>query len=95
VPGKSISGALLYGTRVGLEYLRQFPDRVRTAGARRCRATGHAPAASFAVDGQAALDRMIAGCAKDTACAARFPAFGDAVDALFKALHFAAGPDHP
>jgi len=73
-----------YGTRVGLEYLRQFPDRVRTAVL-----DGVAPPdmrlpASFAVDGQAALDRMIAGCAKDTACAARFPAFATQVDALFK-----------
>src|SRR5882672_6537011 len=62
-----------YGTRVGLEYLRQFPDRVRTAVL-----DGVAPPdmrlpASFAVDGQAALDRMIAACTQDAACNARYP----------------------
>jgi pimeloyl-ACP methyl ester carboxylesterase len=73
-----------YGTRVGLDYLRQFPDRVRTAVL-----DGVAPPdmrlpASFAIDGEAALDRMIARCASDAACAARYPAFATQVDALFK-----------
>src|SRR5262249_1694096 len=67
-----------------LEYMRQFPDRVRSAVL-----DGVAPPdmrlpASFSVDGQAALDRMIAACAKDAACATRYPAFGAQVDALFK-----------
>jgi pimeloyl-ACP methyl ester carboxylesterase len=73
-----------YGTRVALEYLRQFPARVRAAVL-----DGVAPPdmrlpASFAVDGQAALDRTIVACAKEPACAARFPAFADQVDGLFK-----------
>ncbi|HTT13138.1 MAG TPA: alpha/beta fold hydrolase [Burkholderiaceae bacterium] len=73
-----------YGTRVGLEYLRQFPDRVRTAVL-----DGVAPPdmrlpASFAVDGEAALDRMIAACARDAACAARYPDFATQTDALFR-----------
>jgi len=73
-----------YGTRVGLEYLRQFPERVRAAVL-----DGVAPPdmrlpASFAVDGEAALDRTIAACARDVACAARYPNFGAQVDDLFK-----------
>jgi len=73
-----------YGTRVELEYLRQFPDRVRTAVL-----DGTAPPdmrlpASFAVDGQAALDRTIEACARDPACATRFPDFAAQVEALFK-----------
>jgi pimeloyl-ACP methyl ester carboxylesterase len=73
-----------YGTRVGLEYMRQFPDRVRTAVL-----DGVAPPdmrlpASFAVDGEAALDRMIAACEKDAACARRYPNFAAQVTALFE-----------
>jgi pimeloyl-ACP methyl ester carboxylesterase len=73
-----------YGTRVGLEYLRQFPARVRAAVF-----DGVAPPdmrlpASFAVDGDAALNRTIDACARDKACAARYPAFAAQVDALFK-----------
>jgi pimeloyl-ACP methyl ester carboxylesterase len=73
-----------YGTRVGLEFLRQFPARVRTVVL-----DGVAPPdmrlpASFSVDGAAALDRMIAACAKDEACSARYPAFSAQVEALFK-----------
>lgn len=72
-----------YGTRVGLEYLRQYPARVRTAVL-----DGVAPPdmrlpASFAVDGAAALDRVIAACKADAACAAGYPAFAGQVDALF------------
>jgi pimeloyl-ACP methyl ester carboxylesterase len=73
-----------YGTRVGIEYLRQFPTRVRTAVF-----DGVAPPdmrlpASFAIDGQAALDRMIDGCTKDAACRERYPEFAQQLDALFK-----------
>ena len=79
-----------YGTRAGLEYLRQFPERVRTAVL-----DGVAPPdmrlpASFSVDGQAALDTMIATCAHDADCSARYPAFATQVDALFK--RFGSGP---
>ncbi len=79
-----------YGTRVGIEYLRQFPDRVRTAVL-----DGVAPPdmrlpAAFAVDGQAALDRIVAACAADKACSTRYPAFARQLDALFE--RFAARP---
>jgi pimeloyl-ACP methyl ester carboxylesterase len=72
-----------YGTRAGLEYLRQFPQRVRTLVL-----DGVAPPdmrlpASFAVDGQAALDKTIAACAKEAACSAQFPDFARQLDALF------------
>jgi pimeloyl-ACP methyl ester carboxylesterase len=79
-----------YGTRVGLEYLRQFPQHVRTAVL-----DGVAPPdmrlpASFAVDGAAALDRVLAACARDAACTAAYPAFAAQIDAVFK--RFGARP---
>jgi pimeloyl-ACP methyl ester carboxylesterase len=57
-----------YGTRVALDHLRQFPQTVR-----RVVVDGVAPAdmvlpASFAVDGQAALDALLAWCAADESC---------------------------
>lgn len=73
-----------YGTRVGIEYLRQFPDRVRTATL-----DGVAPPdmrlpASFAVDGEAALDRLLQACAGEATCAAHYPNLGGRIDALFR-----------
>jgi pimeloyl-ACP methyl ester carboxylesterase len=62
-----------YGTRAALEYLRQFPQRVRSLVL-----DGMAPAtmalpASFAVDSETALARQLAACAEDAACRALFP----------------------
>lgn len=62
-----------YGTRAALEYLRQFPQRVR-----RVVLDGVAPPdmvlpASFAIDNQAALDALFAACEQDSACAQRRP----------------------
>jgi len=79
-----------YGTRVGLEYLRQFPNRVRTATL-----DGVAPPdmrlpASFAVDGEAALSSLIAACERDVSCAARHPDLAARVDSLLK--RFGAAP---
>jgi pimeloyl-ACP methyl ester carboxylesterase len=62
-----------YGTRAALEYLRQFPERVR-----RVVIDGVAPPdmvlpASLATDTQAALDALFRDCAAEPACAARHP----------------------
>ena len=63
-----------YGTRVALEYQRQFPRAVR-----RMILDGVAPpdmalVASLSTDSQAALDALFAACARDAACAAAHPA---------------------
>ncbi len=57
-----------YGTRAGLDYLRQFPK-----GVRRVVLDGVAPPdmvlpASFSADGQAAFDAMLSGCEADASC---------------------------
>ena len=79
-----------YGTRAALEYLRQFPDRVRTMTL-----DGVAPASvklplSFGVDTHAAIVALVADCAQDKTCAARYPTLGADIAALFTKL--AAGP---
>ncbi len=62
-----------YGTRLGLAYMAQHGDRVRSAVL-----DGLAPYAmtlfvSFGADGKVALDRMFADCAAQPACADAFP----------------------
>ena len=62
-----------YGTRAALEYQRQFPARLR-----RSVIDGIAPPdmvlpASFAIDGQAAFESMLAACEAEPACTAAHP----------------------
>ncbi len=62
-----------YGTRAVLEYMRQFPQRVR-----RALVDGVAPPdmvlpVAFSTDNQAALDAVFEACEKDAGCAARQP----------------------
>ena len=75
-----------YGTRAGLEYARQFPQRVR-----RLVLDGVAPAdmalpATFSPDGQAALDAVFAACEADKACNGRHPQLRERWRALAAAL---------
>ena len=75
-----------YGTRVALEYERQFPKAVR-----RMVLDGVAPPdmvlpASFSLDGQAALDGLVAACAADPACAVAHPDLGARFSALLHGL---------
>jgi len=62
-----------YGTRAGLVYMRQHPDRVRTATL-----DGVAPVdmrlpLSMARDGQRALDLLFDACSKEATCQKAFP----------------------
>lgn len=75
-----------YGTRAALEYLRQFPERVRSAVL-----DGVAPAsmqlpASFAVDGERSLKQLIARCEAAADCRARYPDLGGSIDRLLQAM---------
>lgn len=76
-----------YGTRAALEYLRQFPSKVR-----RTVIDGVAPPdmvlpASFSMDGQAALDALFTACEKDTAtCAKQYPQLRREWAALLQSL---------
>ncbi len=75
-----------YGTRAALLYLRQHEAHVRSVVL-----DGVAPQdmrlpLTTARDAQRALDRLIADCAADTACAATFPTLGADIRALFARL---------
>lgn len=79
-----------YGTRAALEYLRQFPDRVRTATL-----DGMAPATmklpiASAFDADQALDELIHQCRADSLCNRRTPNLATRVDGMFARL--AQGP---
>jgi pimeloyl-ACP methyl ester carboxylesterase len=78
-----------YGTRAGLVYLRQHGDHVRTIVL-----DGVAPPDMrlplyVPRDAQRAIDRLIADCAADAACAAKYPNLGERVRQLFARLEAA------
>ncbi|HUG25541.1 alpha/beta hydrolase [Piscinibacter sp.] len=84
-----------YGTRVALEYQRQFPDPVR-----RSVIDGVAPPdmvlpASFSTDGQAALDAMLAACEDEPACTKTYPTLRTDWAALLKSLPRPVAVPHP
>jgi len=75
-----------YGTRAGLVYLRRHPERVRAVVL-----DGVAPPdmklpLSAPLDGQRALDLLIADCEADAACNERFPDLGGKVRGLLARL---------
>ena len=62
-----------YGTRAGLEYMRQFPARVRRSVLDSVAPPDMVLPASFSTDSQAALDAMLAACEQQPACRTRYP----------------------
>ncbi len=62
-----------YGTRAGLDYLRQFPQAVRRAVLDGAAPPDMVLPASFSPDSQTAFDALLAACAADTTCHARYP----------------------
>ena len=62
-----------YGTRAVLEYLRQFPTRVRRAVIDGVAPPDMVLPVAFSADNQAALEALFSACGADKACAAREP----------------------
>ena len=81
-----------YGTRAALEYLRQFPEHVRTLTLDGVAPTSQKLPLSFGVDTYAAVVGLVTACRADAACAARYPRLGADVDALLAKLDAAALP---
>jgi pimeloyl-ACP methyl ester carboxylesterase len=84
-----------YGTRAALDYLRQFPQRVR-----RVVIDGAVPPdmvlpAAFSTDNQAALDALLAACDADVRCRAREPGLRERWHALLAALPRSVELRHP
>ena len=73
-----------YGTRAALEYLRQFPQHVRTVVL-----DGPAPPdmvlpLAFAIDADAALSHLAIACRADARCSSRYPDFEARIEALVR-----------
>jgi pimeloyl-ACP methyl ester carboxylesterase len=84
-----------YGTRAALEYLRQFPDKVR-----RTVLDGVAPPdmvlpASFSIDTQTALDAALTACEQENACKHQYPRLRQEWAELLKSLPRTVSVDHP
>ena len=84
-----------YGTRAALEYMRQYPDKVR-----RTILDGVAPPdmvlpASFSTDGQAALEAVFKACEAEADCSKRFPQLRKKWAALLQSLPRTVSVNHP
>ena len=73
-----------YGTRAALEYMRQYPERVRTAVLDGVAPPDMALPVSFALDAEAALKSLADACARDERCRTRYPDFDQRISALLK-----------
>lgn len=71
-----------YGTRAALEYLRRYPQHVRTAVLDGVAPPDMTLPAAFALDADAALAGLSAACRSDERCRSRFPDFDARIDAL-------------
>ena len=78
--------ASAYGTRVALEYLEKYSDRVRTAVLQGAIPRDASLARSAARDAQVALDRVMADCAADPFCRTSFPRLRSELSALLTRL---------
>jgi pimeloyl-ACP methyl ester carboxylesterase len=75
-----------YGTRAALEYMRQYPQRVRSAVLDGVAPPDMVLPFSFALDADAALTALVDACARDERCRRRYPDFGrDIADLLARA----------
>jgi pimeloyl-ACP methyl ester carboxylesterase len=73
-----------YGTRAALEYMRQYPERVRTAVLDGVAPPDMTLPVSFALDAEAALKSLADACARDERCRTQYPDFNERVSALLK-----------
>ena len=62
-----------YGTRAGLDHMRQFPSRVRRSVFDAVAPPDMVLPASFSADSQAALDALLSACEQQAACRAAYP----------------------
>jgi pimeloyl-ACP methyl ester carboxylesterase len=74
-----------YGTRVALEYLRQYPQHVRSAVLDGAAPPDMALPASFGPDSDAALQALGAACEADARCHERYPDFDARIGRLLAA----------
>lgn len=75
-----------YGTRSSMEYLRRYPDRVRSVVIDGVASPAMALPATFARDAGASYGAMLAACEKSPVCSKNFPTLRADVDALLAGL---------
>lgn len=73
-----------YGTRAALEYMRQYPEHVRTAVLDGVAPPDMVLPVSFALDADVALQSLGEACARDERCRARYPNFNQRISTLLK-----------
>ena len=84
-----------YGTRVALDYMRQFPQAMRRAVLDGVAPPDMVLPASASADNQAALDAVLSACEEDAGCRARFPALRHKWQALLQSLPRQVSASHP
>ena len=84
-----------YGTRVALEYQRQFPQAVRRSVIDGVAPPDMALPASFSFDNQAAFDALLVACATEPACARDHPDLQRRFAALLQSLPRPVKAAHP
>ena len=84
-PSLNIYG-ISYGTRVAQHYLKRYPERVRTVTLDGVVPPGLALGPGVAIDGQRALDNLLARCAAVPACAEQYPDLGQRLAELLARL---------
>jgi pimeloyl-ACP methyl ester carboxylesterase len=75
-----------YGTRAGLEYMRQYPKHVRRAVLDGLAPPDMVLIDSFGQDNQHSLDLLLTACEKDAACSKRYPDLRKQFTALLASL---------
>ena len=75
-----------YGTRAAMEYLRRYPDRVRSMVIDGVAPPSLALPATFARDAGAAYGKMLTACEQNPACATGYAGVGAQVDELLASL---------
>ena len=75
-----------YGTRTAQHYLKQYPDHVRTVILDAVVPVGKPLGPEIALEGQRALDAMLARCSADTDCNTAFPNLSNEVSTLIADL---------
>lgn len=84
-----------YGTRAALEYLRQYPEKVRRAVLDGVAPPDMVLPASFSTDGQTALDASLLACEQEPVCAAQYPQLRQQWAALLQGLPRMVSVNHP
>lgn len=84
-----------YGTRAALEYMRQFPQRVRRSVLDAVAPPDMVLPASFSTDGQAALDGVLRACEHAADCASTYPKLRQDWAALLASLPKPVTAAHP